>query len=413
MKKTVRLNVDKYSNENGGNSNMEALYEIKSSFLRISSSSLIFVMLAFVAALLFSSCEQDDVEPAKNELNILPSKFKVDIPSSISSNSSLKSASLKSADGDTLKGNEIYENLKYFIAIGEGAADIAEEIIWAITAYDIQSVIEITFTGDDDNRVKHLVVQSDVTFQDRNWEYQLTLTDLELEGEADGGIGMQVFWNNSPTEGIALLKPVNMNINDADENGNAMYSVEYSEKGMGDYEAYMIVQIADLDNTNGNDDRYAVDAIKMFVGKNGDNIDIYGNSNHPNAKFFTDETGFNWAFVASGKENQNIAIAEVALPPSTLDATDRDVILKDYSIKNVFTDQINIWFSENYGIRPDSADLAGYLINAYAPGYFDTDGFIQGGTAPDSSYNGMVDRINKLIPYNPKDIAALEIGFKE
>jgi len=372
--------------------------------------NLVFGMFVLAVVIIFSSCEEKDPIPQSSESTILPERFKVDIPKSLSSDS-YKAATLKSTEADTLKGNEIYENLSYFIAIGEGAADIVESIIRSIRVHNIESVIELTYTSDEDNRIKHLVVNQGVEYDNRNWEYQLSITDMESEGETDGGIGMQVFWDNSPIEGIAVIKPYNLNRNDAEDAGLAMYSVEYSEKKLGDYEAYMIIQIANLTLPNAETDSYAVDAIKMFVGKNGDIVDVYGNSNHPNARFFTDETGFNWAFVASGNESQDIAVAEVALPPSTLDASLREVILKDYSIKNVLTAQINTWFIDNYGIRPDSSDLQTYLMNADAPGYFNNNGFIQGGTAPNSSYDAIEGRLSNLTPYNPKIITDLEIEF--
>ncbi|MFA6401667.1 MAG: hypothetical protein WCX31_08590 [Salinivirgaceae bacterium] len=372
----------------------------------------IFGMLALSAAMFFTACEKETVLPKDQETTILPERFKIDIPSSLS-NSTHKSGSLKSAKADTISGNEIYENLQMFIAIGEGTSDIVESIIFHIKLYHIQDIGELTFTGDDDSRVKHLVVESGVDFDNRTWEYMLTITDLESEGNADGGIGMQVFWNNSPIEGVAIIKPSNLNHNDTEKLGEAMYSVEYSEKGLGDYEAYMIVQISNLPMASTIIDRYAVNAIKMFVGKKGDIIDVYGNSNHPNAQFFTDKTGFNWAFVASGQQTADIAVAEVALPPSTLDETSRTIILKDYSLKSVFTSEINTWFLETYGVRPDSSDLAGYLRNADAPGFFANGSFIQGGTAPNNNYGELLIRIEGLTPYNPISISELSLVFKQ
>jgi len=32
----------------------------------------------------------------------------------------------------------------------------------------------------------------------RTWEYGLTITDAESEGEADGGKGMQIYWKKTP-----------------------------------------------------------------------------------------------------------------------------------------------------------------------------------------------------------------------
>jgi midasin (ATPase involved in ribosome maturation) len=87
-----------------------------------------------------------------------------------------------------------------------------------------------------------------------------------------------------------MIKPANTNHNDINNDGPAMFSVEYSEKGMGDYESYMIVKITDLPVESATMPVCACNAIKLFVGKKGDIVDVYGNSNHPNARFFTDDT---------------------------------------------------------------------------------------------------------------------------
>ncbi len=377
------------------------------------SGRVIISIMVVMATFMMTSCEQEPgVQPEDEQESILPENFKIDIPSSLSSEIK-KSASLKNTEADTLKGNQIYKNLTYFVAIGEEAADIVENIIRSIKKYDIQDVIELTYTSDDDGRIKHLVVEEGINFDGRDWQYQLTLTDLESEEAADGGKGLQVFWSNNPTKGVAIIKPYNLNRNDDGAAGMAMYSVEYSEDKLGDYDAHMIIEITGLPLPAASIDRFAVDAIKMFVGKNGDIIDVYGNSNHPNARFFTDEEGFNWAFVASGSKREDVAVAEVGLPSSALDATSREIILNEFSIKNVLTKQINIWFLDKFGMRPDSSDLATYLMNTEAPGFFDNNGFIQGGTAPDRRYSVFEGRIKELIPYNPKSISELEISFKE
>ena len=112
------------------------------------------------------------------------------------------------------------------------------------------------------------------------------------------------------------------------------------------------------------------------------------------------------------EEERDIAVAEVGLPPSLLNSNDREVLLKEYSIKNVLTQEINDWFMETFGIKPDSADLAAYLGNTDAPGYFNEDGFIQGGEAPGEEYLRYEERTTHLTPYNPADINTLEIVFK-
>ncbi len=368
-------------------------------------------VLALIVAVILSSCELDGLDQHEDN-SILPERFMVDIPQSLSNNQPRSGFHKSASSADTLNGNEIYKHLNTFIAIGEGAALITQSVIWHIALYKIDQVVELTYVSEDDNRTKHLVVESNVNFDNKEWEYQLTITDLESEGNEDGGIGMQVFWNKNPIEGIALIKPRNLNLKDNSSESEAMFSIEYSEKGMGEYETYMIVGIADLPLPAPIFAPYAMNSLKMFVGKKGDIIDVYGSSNHPNAHFFTDKSGFNWSFVASGNEEKDIAVAEVALPPSDLDENDRNILLKDYSIKNVLTAEINDWFFNTFGIHPDSSDVADYLTNTEAPGYFESVGFIQGGIAPSDEYKVYEERLEALSPYNPITISNLDINFK-
>ena len=99
-------------------------------------------------------------------------------------------------------------------------------------------------------------------------------------------------------------------------------------------------------------------------------------------------------------------MAEVGLPLSTVDSERRDVLLGEYSIYNVLYNEVKtVW--------PDASEeiLNEWLVNTEAPGYFDVEGFIQGGEAPGDEYLPLVRRIGALSPYNPKTIATLEIVF--
>ena len=372
-----------------------------------------------IAALFFTSCEMDRLKP-EGEFGILPERFKVDIPNSLS-NSNFKST-CKSTEADTISGNAIYGHLNTFIAVGEGAADIVVAVIWAIHFYNIEDVLYLSYTSDEDNRVKNLEVVKNAQYRDREWEYQLTITDAESEGNEDSGVGMQVFWSKNPIEGIAVFKPYNLDRKKNSNADRAMFSIEYSEKGTGDYETYMIVEIAGLPLPNGILEPFGMETLKMFVGKKGDVVDVYGNSNHPNIQFNPNDNeavGFNWAFVASGNDSKDIAVAEVGLPASSADITGRDEILVDNSIKNVLTRELTNYVVSQYAklgltLKPEevAAFLTPYLKNADAPGYFNNDGFVQGGVAPDNEYNELESNIGSLVPYNPYAISNLEINFK-
>lgn len=368
-------------------------------------SSLFLAAIAF-SILLFSCEENQDV---KSQEDILPQKFSVDIPSSISSEvAGGRRASLGRVSSDSLNGDLIYLQLRTFIAVGQASSKIVEGIINGIRIYKINRVISLTYISDDDHRTKNLVVTADATFENTTWDYQLTVTDADSQSQPDGGKALQIFWNNStPIEGIAIIKPYNCDRTKNANAGETMVRIDYSEMGTLGYDAQMEVRISGLPLPSPLQDAYAMNTLRMFAGKKGDVVDVFGNSNHPNAVLFSKEAGFNWAFVAAGNEAKNIGVAEVGLPPSSLNSSDRNVLLKQYSIKNVFTNGItSVW------PNIDQTLLAKYLANTSAPGYFNQGGFIAGGVSPGADWDALASRLTSMSPYNPKEISALNVTFK-
>ncbi len=359
--------------------------------------------LALIAGLSMQSCKKDEPLDEGNKKNI-PSKFMVDIPSSLSRNEANKNKSTKI---DTLQGNNIYHHLSTFIWVGENAAEVVQAIIVAISTHNINQAMTFSFVSDVDARTKNVVVIENSDYEGVTWEFEMTITDALSESNADGGKALQVFWNTNPIKGIAILKPYNIDRINYLNFPEPLYRVDYSEAGNLGYSAHMFVYLVNLPLANPLDDPYSMLSMKMFAGKSGNYVDVLGNSHHPNAKFFTAETGFNYAFVASCNESANIAVAEVGLPSSTLNTSDRIVLLKDNSIKDVFTTQIyQTWPSI------DSVSVASYLYNTDAPGYFNNNGFVQGGIAPSGTYNDIEARMNLLSPYNPYDVVNLTVVFK-
>ena len=92
------------------------------------------------AILLFAGCTGDQ-GPDMDDQSILPLSFAVDIPNSLSHESGKKSA----PGIDTLKGNDVYEHLRFFIKMGEHSAEIVEDIISGIHLYRINQPMEVTF----------------------------------------------------------------------------------------------------------------------------------------------------------------------------------------------------------------------------------------------------------------------------
>ena len=363
-------------------------------------------LATFVLVAAMMSCEQNPT--TEQPTSILPEKFSVDVPSSISNNGNISGRISNGRQSeDYLQGDDIYQHLELFINIGDRSAEIVEAIIGGIRHLNIDKSTILTYQSDDDNRAKNLVVVESDAYEGITYQYSLTITDAEFEGNHDGGYAMQIFWNNNPVKGVAIIKPANLDVvHDADA-GEGIFKIEYdSESDLG-YDAHMIVSIANLTLEDADIDPYSMRTLKMFVGKTGDIVDVYGNSDHPNARFFTDDTGFNWAFVAAGYESKDLGIAEVGLPPSSLNESSRSVLLETYSVTNVFTDQIMIEFPN---VTQDLLDL--YLMHTNGPGYFTDEGFVSGGTPPSNLWEELEGRISELAPYNPSEISDLQIDFK-
>ena len=379
--------------------NQETIVHLKTDTMK--KYSLITLMVFLTGMLVFTACE-NDFNGTGTEDSILPEQLTVEIPSSLSRDLTVK----KSSQVDTLKGGEIYRHLTFFIHTGEHAARLVRHVILAIRVHHIDRVKTVTYVSEDDGRIKNLVVFEAPEFDGRIWEYGLTITDAGSEENEDGGKAMQIFWNRDPREGVTLINPYNLDRTGECKMAGAMFRIDYSAAGELGYEHYMTVSIAGLPAVDPLLAPFCMDGMKMFAGRKGDHVDVYGNSSHPNAKFLTEKVGYNWAFVAAGSKSRDIGVAEVGLPLSTVDAEDRSVLLGEYSIYNVLYNEVKtVW--------PHASDelLDAWLTNTQAPGYFNGDGFIRGGTSPGDEFLPLVDRIGDLTPYNPKTIAGLEIRF--
>ena len=170
-----------------------------------------FVLMSGMAFSIFlSSCESNpEVTPQQD---ILPQSLTVEIPAALSYNdaSDGRLGRLGRIREDSLRGNHIYLHLGTFIAVGKGASKIVEGIIFGLRKYHIDRVMSMSYRGEDDNRTKNLIVESNVSFESKVWDYQLTITDADSEGNDDGGKALQIFWNKSaPILGIAIIKPFN------------------------------------------------------------------------------------------------------------------------------------------------------------------------------------------------------------
>jgi len=366
-------------------------------------------------ALSFFSCSKDDEQGNDSSVdNPFPETLVVDVPDALSAGNSLKSSMNASSvmDDGAFDGNEIYRNLRVFVALAENGAEFVQEVMDAVRIHNLARELDFNFTSDDDKREKHLVVKENQTFEGIAYKFGLTLTDLESESDSVKGIGLQLFWSGNPVKGVALVKPINFNRASTDL-GSAVIRIDYTEAVAG-YDATMIVSISGLPTDNAVNDKFVVDNIKMFVGKKGAIVDVYGNSNHPYA-YFTSKTpsgtGLNYAFVASANDQEDYAVAEVSLPPSTLGSSSRTDILETYSIKNVLVGAL----VEEYGQSANNVlayiEQNNLLKNVAPPGYFSNGSFIASGTAPEEKYSELETRMNSLSPYSPNVVAMQRLQF--
>lgn len=382
------------------------------SFLRLSKCAL---WCALITVMSFVSCTKDDDDDPSNEAQF-PETLVVDIPDALSASNSLKSdASVTSVQaGDGFDGHEIYRNLRFFVALAEHGANFVQEMMDAIRIHDLARELDVQFTSEDDGREKHLVVKPDQVFEGVTYQFGLTLSDLELESDSVGGIGLQIFWNSNPVSGVAIVKPnyVDRTSNDM---GSGIVRIDYTQADPA-YDATMVVSIAGLPLEKRRIDKFVVDNIKMFVGKKGDIVDIYGNSNHPYAYFESAEpskTGLQYAFTGSANDAEDYAVAEVALPPSSFNSTSRSEIMTTYSIKNVLVAAVAAEYNKTTQQVEDYIEQQGLLTNVVPPGYFANGSFVASGTAPEDKYNALETRMNALTPYNPTVVAGLSLGFAQ
>lgn len=361
------------------------------------------ILFSLMLAFTFCSKQQDDDkndDKADQGTGNIPTDVVVDVPSAISSESA---SGKKSGIQDTITGGEVYGYTRTFIHVGEAAAEAVEGIMAAISTYNLNKAMTVKFTSENDGREKTLVVTEEVIFETATYEFKAQITD------SDGSLGLEVFWNTNPVEGIAIAMPYNIDRTMNEAFAETMYRIDYSETGASGYEKDMTVSI------DGNpmilSDIYGLDNLKMFVGLNGDIVDVFGNSNHPNAKFLTDSTGYGWAFVATGSQSNNVAKAKIALPPS--DHPDNTDLFKDYLMKDVLKAQIYAEFGKTYDSALIDLFLPTYLANAEAPGYFNENGFVSAGAnVPSVTGFSELHDMSNLTPYIPKEIKELVILFE-
>ncbi|MEQ8926138.1 MAG: hypothetical protein RLO81_10020, partial [Fulvivirga sp.] len=151
-----------------------------------------------------------------------------------------------------------------------------------------------------------------------------------------------------------------------------------------------------------------LDNLKLWAGRNGDVVDVVGNSNHPDFVLFDPNFtgGRNYAFVGRGDESSDIGVINLALPPSSVTT---DNILTEYSVYNVLFEEIESVAGGFFSAE----EIDDILEEANSPAYFNaTQGFITSGA--DNQPAGFTDEftnLNNLRPFVPNEIRTLEVQF--
>jgi hypothetical protein len=345
-----------------------------------------------------SSCESDEPATAKIEI---PQSFTIDIPSSISTDSRGSLSGRTSGDGDgIIEGNELYQAVPFFIFIGEESARIVESIFPIAAELEARNITELNYVSDDDSREKKVVINRDVVRDGKSYAYELTSFDVAADAQA-----LQMLWNTNPVEGIAILNPYNIDRTGDTQNANTFLRIDYTEDDP-NYEASMTVTISGLTPANDGD----IDNLKLFAGRNGDIVDVMGNSNHPGLALFDPNFvgGRNYAFVGRGDETNNIGIINLALPPSSVTTDD---VLVDYSVYQVLSDEIDRAVNGSL----TQAQIDDILIEAQSPAYFnDLQGFITSGVDNKpvlTAFSEAFVDISALRPFTPSDIRTQSVIF--
>lgn len=350
-------------------------------------------------ALAISACKKDNTSSS----GAFPENVAIDIPESLSSDSVQSTA--KVSTNDTIKGGEIYAHLRTFIRIGEKSAEVINDIMQAIKKFELNKPMDFTFISNDDQRTKHCIVVENAVYLGKNYAFKLTITDSSHNA-------MQVFWNSSPVEGVAILDPYE--INHKTLNLGVLYSLEYGEGTLAAYDKHMIVSITGWPAIG----VYGLNNLKMFVGKKNSMLDIYGNSNHPNASIFIypNPDGFSYSFTAHADQANNIAVVNLALPGTSLSSADS--IFINYSITKVFENEMHtIWDKTANGdpvkLAFIKAAIDKLLLSTQIPGYFSAGGYIGCGTTKPDGFTDDFVNISDLTPYIPNDVKKLKIQFAD
>ncbi len=367
-----------------------------------------YILLLFIAIIYFG-CKKTIIPQNQN---ILPQNISVPIPHSLSANIEINEKG--GVANIPFTGRNVYRYLRRFIFYSEKAVNLIKKQIKFLSNYNISQNYSLTISGQD-NRPKYIEIKTNQFFDGQNWQYSLTISDLQTESQKqDSGIAMLMYWNLNPTKVCIIAIPFNLDRKNFYNSKNTIIRLDYSQKPgiKTKYNEIMTVWIANFPVNPLQ--RFSMQNLKIVFARNDSRIDIYGNTSHPYAWLLLqrDTPGINWAFIASADINKHLAVAQIGLPPNYLDTDNRTTILDSFSVYNVLKREYKQWFIERFGYTPPQDSVNQFLNEALAPGFYNASGFVQAGHSPDRDYEFLIGNLQYLSPFNPYTIANLDIDFK-
>ncbi|WP_422359181.1 hypothetical protein [Reichenbachiella sp.] len=347
-------------------------------------------LLLFLTAFLWSCTEE---EAKENTVAEFPETFTVDIPSTLSNSAGLSAGRVKMNE-ESVSGNTIYGALREFIYVGEEAATVLQKVVTIVGIAHVANVETFTIESDEDGRSKTFTFNDGVSYDGVNYEHEMIVED------EDGSLALQVVWNSNPVSGTAILNPYYINRLEGEDFIDTFYRLDYEESSDNSKQT-MTVTIDGFPNED------ELNKLKMTVVKSGDLYEVFGNSNHLNLELVNADLAVdrNYAFIARADDANDIAVAEVALPLSTVETAD---VMDDYSIYTVFDAEL-----KSLGVT-DQTVIDAHLTNAVPPAYFDKEtGFLGAGddVPSNEAFTSEFIDLSDMSPYVPKDVASLSVTF--
>lgn len=339
------------------------------------------LILLFFGITIFFSCDTFKLETIETESQItLPGKVTIEIPSSLNAiEQTLNNKNLLSID-------TIYNYIRIFINIADEAGKIAENSFDRLSAIETKDILEFSYTGNDGN-TKNVSIRENFIENDVSWDYYMEIYNVTF---AD--LALKAYWNSDNNEQKIVFNPSKVNVKEMLEHPDALVEIVYKQDIASEpYEKSMFMAIKGL--TIPENDHFSPDNILLFIGQNGNTLDVTGSSNNPNVIFLNDEYsgGRNWSFVAKVDLVQNIAVAELALPPSWIETNENLPV--NYSLKQILLDEMRLTFPETI-LMTDEQVLN--MINLDPseienPVYFNNLGFAGTGIAPSTNYSSLIN----------------------